>query len=307
MKNTPFFEESYWFIRVLETEEFKYDMIKSTFFDVDEKNYVSLKKILEEKEVIIDDDFNQSEHLIIKFIKITSKSKFNGTKQVSDSYRKYFNKELPKNIENCLKKHDEIYLCLNEILKKDEVIRIDISQIFNWIGEYLDLFIMLELINDIMPSKRGRHLNQLDTELRDYFSIRSKYLSKEDDINLGKYKKFRNYNFHWSNNHKVRPEMILNLMSDLFSEKINRIDNFYLPAIIKQIWFTKDINDRQICTIIIPLIKLLKSVDQRSSHRIFHTTKEAFENDPIIRKGQIYSCFEEYCYTMINRLVKTKH
>jgi hypothetical protein len=305
MENNPYFKESYWFIRVLETEEYKYDMIKNTYLEFDEKNYTSFSKILENIEILNDDNSQQSEHLFNYLIKIASESKFNGAKEFSDVYRKYFNKELPKNLENCFKKHDEIYLCLNEILNHDEVIRIDINQIFNWIGEYIDLFIILELVNDLFPSKKNRHRNQLDSELRDYLLVRTKYLNNEDEINLFKYKKYRNFNFHWFTNRNVSPELISNFMSDLFSEKINRIDNFYLPTIVKQIWFVNQINDRQLYAKIIPLIKLLKSIDKKSSHRRFHATEAEFKKDKILADKEAYSDYNEYCYHMINRLVKT--
>lgn len=305
MEKNPYFEETFWFTRVLETEEYKYDEIKKEFSVVDKNIYVSLQEILEKREIINEENPNSNEDKFTYLIKIASESKLNGSEEFSNAYNKLFNRDLPKDLENCFINHSEIYNCLNVIFENDTVIRIDFNQIFNWIGEYIDLFIMLELINDILPSKRGRHLNQIDTELRDYSSVRSKYLSNEEDINLSKYKKFRNYNFHWSNNHKVRPEMISNLMSDLFSEKINRIDNFYLPAIIKQIWFIKQINDRRICSVIMPIIKLLKSIDKRSSHRNFHTTESEFKNDPILSERQMFSSYEEYCYAMINRLVKT--
>jgi hypothetical protein len=307
MENNPCFEVSFWFTRVLESKELKYDELKNKLRDVDDTIYASFIEIIKKKGKILEENSSHIEHIFLYLLKVASKSKFNGAKEFSDAYSKLFNREMPQGLKNCFIEYSEIYDCLNLIYQNDAVIRIDINQIFNWIGEYLDLFIMLELTKDIVPSKKGRHRNQLDTEIRDYLSIRSKYLSNEDDINLFKYKKFRNYNFHWLNRHKVRPEMIVDFMSNIFSEKINRIDNFYLPNTIKQIWFVKDINDRQICSIIIPLIQLLKSIDQRSSHRIFHITEEAFKNDPIISKGGVFTCYDEYCYIMINRLVKTKH
>lgn len=305
MKINPCFEESFWFIRVLETEGFTYNDIKKTFAIKDENSYLFLKELVEKREYIYEEKPKNTEEIFSYLIKVASESKFNGSKHFSIAYDNLLNRELSKDLKNCFKKYDEIYVCLMNIFQNDAVIRIDIEQIINWIGEYIDLFIIIELIKEIAPSKRSRHLSELDTEIRDYSSLRKKYLSNEEDINLFKYKKFRNYNYHWSIKHKVRPEMIVDFMSDLLSEKINRIDNFYLPIIIKQIWFIKDINDRQICRIIIPLIKLLKSIDKRSSHRLFYTSEAEFNNDTVQSKKQMFSSYEEYCYAMINRLVKT--
>lgn len=308
MQNITPFDESFWFIRVNEVEEYEYPEIKMVFKEFDDKEYCVLKSNhanIEHKESQTN-DLTQIEQIYSYLIKIASTSKINGVHDFAKAYSRLYKKEIPNSLKRCFISFHKIYKHLEEIRENENVIRVNFKDIFQLLDEYFDLFITLELMIDLSPSKRIRHNSEIDTEIRSYKSTQSKYLASESDINLHKYIKFRNFNYHWQQKEGVSPKIIVDIMSDLFSGRINRIDNFYLPAIIKQIWFVKEINDRQICKIIIPLIKLLKSVDKKIDPKLFYASEAEFKNDSVQSKKEMFSSYEEYCFAKINRLVKTK-
>jgi hypothetical protein len=305
MQNIPPFEESFWFIRVNEVEEYKYPEIKMVFKEFDDKEFDLLKNNLKngedkESETI---DLTQIDQIYSYLMKIASDGKSNGFDDLAKAYNKLFKRELPNSLKRCFISYQDIYHHLEEIRSNEAVIRVNFKEFFYWLEEYIDLFINLELMNDLSPSKRQRHKSEIDTEIRTYKAIRSKYQAADDNINLFQYTKYKTFNYYFQKKEKVKPDIVIDLMSDLFSGKINRIDNFYLPAMVKQIWFKEETNYRDLFIIIIPLIKLIKSIDSFSTAELY-SDEVAYKSSSISEK---FSGFGEYCYVTINRLVKTSH
>ena len=219
------------------------------------------------------------------------------------SYKDLLHVDVPPEVSKCFIDIKSLDLCIENIEKANEVLFINRANMVLWIIEYVQLYIANHLICVLSPAPNNRVKSNFDKTVREYDKTNSDYFNNTEIIKLPDYKRYKAMNQHWSMYHSEALSNILPLLRNLAAKKFNRIDNFYLPAIVKQIYFKSKEKDAQLYVLIMPLIALLKSIDPKLKRELY-TSIEAFNNE---QKEICFHSYSDYCSKTINNFIKTTH
>jgi hypothetical protein len=304
---TPWFTLSNWFTRIKETNKYGWDSI-STIFQNEANFEPSLSEWRQQQNKILapflankPDNLTDKVKVFHYLFSQASISQFYDWSNFETSYKDLFHMEVPPEISNCFISMESLDSCLKMIEKDDKVLFVNRANMVLWIIEYAQLYIAYYLICALSPAPNNRVKSSLDKMVREYDKTNTDYFSNSENIKLPIYKRYKTINHHWNMEHNQPISKILPLLKNLTAQKFNRIDHFYLPAIVKQIYFKSKAKDAPLYVVIMPLIALLKSMDPKLKKELY-ITAEAFENE---QKEICFHSYSEYCSKTINNFIKT--